>query len=210
MLHEMLIRFSQPPWWLVSTFSTILGTVAGFFCGLVSQWIVLDRLGTRNMRRVLYRDLAQMFWTVDRFMNTQPEIGALHSDPLLWQQDQFRKFLFFQGEKYCLENPAIYMQLPERFAGQTLYRRFHCILEDPLIAVNLNTHSAVAGFAHYVHEGVLERKYFRRFLSKQQFRDLLLRVDYYYRQSEKGIHDIYARQNAQVTVNDDSSGGTTS
>jgi hypothetical protein len=208
MVHEMLKALSHPPWWLVSAFSTLLGAVVGFFSGLVGQWIVADRLGQRNMRRVLYRDLAQMFWAVDRFMNMDPsEIGAMHSDRLLWQQDQFRKFLFFQGEKYCLDNPAIYMQLPERFAGQTLYRSFHCILEDPIIAIPLNTRSAVKQFAYYVHDGTLKRKYLRKFLRKEQFRDLLRRADGYYRQNEEDMQRVYEKASAQKPVGDDSFDG---
>jgi hypothetical protein len=194
MLHEILKTLNQPPMWLSSTLSTILG----FFSALVGQLIVPDLVGRRNMRRVLYRDLAQMFWAVDKFMNAEPsEFGALHSDPLVWQQDQFRKFLFFQGEKYCLDNPAIYMQLPERFAGQTLYRRFHLILEDPLLALPLNTHAAVKTFASYVHDGGLKRKYFRKFLQKDQVRHLLRRADDYHRQGEEDIQRLMEKGDAQ-------------
>lgn len=160
----------------------------GFISALAGQLIVPDLVGRRNMRRVLYRDLAQMFWAVDTFMNTDPsEIGALYSDPLVWQQDQFRKFLFFQGERYCLENPAVYMQLPERFAGQALYRCFHCILEDPITALSYNTRSAVRTFVQYVHDGGLERKYFRKFLRKKQAKDLLRTVEDYYVQDKENL-----------------------
>lgn len=66
------------------------------------------------MRRVLYLDLAQMFWAVDRFMNTEPsEIGDLRPESLSWEQDQFRKFLFFLGEENCLNNPAIYIRVQQ-------------------------------------------------------------------------------------------------
>jgi hypothetical protein len=203
MLSEILKTSSQPPpWWLASTFSTLLGAVVGFCLGLVGQWFgqwfLADRLGCRNMRRVLYRDLAQMFWAVDHYMNTDPsEMGAQCSDPLLWQQSQFRKFLSFQAEKYCLDNPAIYMQLPERFAGQTLYRWFHCILEEPVMALPLNTRWAVKVFTQYVHDGDvhnggLKRKYFKKFLGKEKARDLLRKVDQHYRQDQEHMQRLKA------------------
>ena len=110
MLHEMLKILSQPPVWLSSAFSAIMGTVVGFFGGLFRDLIVPDLVARRGTRRALYQDLAQMFFAVDLIMNIeQSEIGAQHADPLLWRQDQFRQFPFL-GEEYYSDNPAIYIQ----------------------------------------------------------------------------------------------------
>jgi hypothetical protein len=61
MLHEILKVLNQPPIWLSSAFSAIMGTVVGFFGGLFRDLIVTDFVGRRNMRIALYRDIADMF-----------------------------------------------------------------------------------------------------------------------------------------------------
>jgi hypothetical protein len=175
----MVSSTAEMPWWFTSTFSILLGAVVGIFSGLVGQWFVADWLGGYRMRRVLYRDLAQMFLVVDKFMNMEPslsEMSAWGSDPLLWQQHQFKKRLWFRGEKYCLDNAAIYMQLPERFAGETLYRCFRCILEDPASAIPLNTRTAADLFALYIDDGVLKPRYFKCFCRKNVAQVLLRRA----------------------------------
>jgi hypothetical protein len=189
---------SRPPVWLATTFTTVFGAVAGFFSGLVGQLVIPNVVGQLNMRRVLYRDLAQMLFAVDMVMNMEPsELGALQPDPMLWQQEQFKKFLFFHGEKCCLDNPAIYIQLPERFASQMLYRQLHCILDDPAISLGLNSRKVVRMFAAYVHDGVLRRRRFRRFLGRDKARGLLRIVDDCQRQNEEAMKRLLDQASAQ-------------
>ena len=87
LLHEMTKVLSQPPVWLSSAFSAIMGTVVGFFGGLFRDLIVPDLVGRRNMRIALYRDIAEIYSAVDRIMSLEESL--LVSDPLLWMQEQF-------------------------------------------------------------------------------------------------------------------------
>jgi hypothetical protein len=193
MLGEISKILNQPPWWLASTLTSLVGAVVGFFSGLVGQSIVIDWAGRRNMRRVLYRDLTQMFWAVEQFMGQDvTEICApAGPDPLRWRQDQMRRYLSFLGEKYCLGNPAVYVQLPERFASMELYPLFHGLLEKPADAVPLNTRRLRVVFADYVHRGTLKAKHFRRYLSnKEKALRLLSALDEYRREHEDQMRHI--------------------
>ena len=181
MLGDVSRILNQPPWWLSSAFTLLLGAVVGLFSGLVGQSIVIDMVGRRNMRRVLYRDLAQMFWAVERF--TGPDVAELgaptDADCSEWRQDQLRRFLFFLGEKYCMGNPALYVQLPERFASQELYPRFHRLLEDPADSLQSNTRGLRLVFVDYVHDGSLATKYLKKYLGRKKARELLRVVEGY-------------------------------
>src|ERR1035441_8240990 len=114
-------RPSWPPVWLIAIFSAILGLMSGIVGQTVMLWLA-DWFARRKMRRALYLDLANMFMMVDDIMNRPPvETGAIFPDPPSWRQRQLRRLLFFRVEKYCLDNPMTYMQLPERFAGEGHY-----------------------------------------------------------------------------------------
>ena len=172
-------RPSWPPVWLIAIFSAILGLMSGIVGQTVMLWLA-DWFARRKMRRALYLDLANMFMMVDDIMNRPPvETGAIFPDPPSWRQRQLRRLLFFRVEKYCLDNPMTYMQLPERFAGEGLYPRFHNILEDPVLALPLNTDAVLRGFALYLDEGVLDREYFHKVLGRRRACDLLVTADRY-------------------------------
>lgn len=196
-MHEMLKVLSQPPGWLSSTFSTLVGAVVGFFSGLVGQLIVPDLVGRRNTRRALYRDTAQMFFAVDLIMSVEESlIGAGHPDPLLWRREQFRQFPFL-GEGFYSDNPAIYIQLPERFAVNELYRRLRYVLEQPPASLPFNARSLAGTFVLYVNDDVLKRKYFKRHLGKRKAQALLRKVDEYNRQRENDIQRLIEKTDAQ-------------
>jgi len=187
-LGEISKILYQPPWWLTILF----GAVVGFFSGLVGQSIVTDWAGRRNMRRVLYRDRTQMFWAVERFMSPDvTEICApVGPEPLRWRQDQMRRYLSFLGEKYCLGNPAVYVQLPERFAAMELYPRFHGLLEEPADALPSNARRLRVVFADYVQGGTLRAKNFRKYLSNKKALALLKALERYRREHEDQMRRI--------------------
>lgn len=79
------------------------------------------------------------------------------------------------------------MELPERFAGDGLYPRFHSILNDPPCAMNLNTQRVLRTFAIYVHDRILRPTYFRKVLGRNMARDLLRIADDVHRQYGKFV-----------------------
>jgi hypothetical protein len=90
-------------------------------------------------------------------------IGPGHQDKLLWRQEQFRLFPLL-GEQYYSGNPTIYIQLPERFAVQTIYRKLQYVFEQSPTSLPFNTSNLAGTIAFYVEIGVLKRKYFRKYL----------------------------------------------
>jgi len=197
MLHELLRVMGQPPAWLSSAISAIMGTVAGFFGGLFRDLIVHDFVDRRNMRMALYRDVAGMFSAVDLIMNVEEwQIGSGHSDKLLWRQEQFCQ-CYFLGEEYYSSNPTIYIQLPERFAVQTLYRKLQYVLEQPPSSLPFSTRDLARTIAFYVDLGVLKRRYFRKYLHRENARKLLRDVDGYNKQRKDAIKCLIDAAKAQ-------------
>jgi len=168
--------------------------------GFIGKYFVDDLFRKRRMRRVLYLDLAQMFFAVEMIMDEEPT--PIPSDMMLWRQGQLSDRLYFHGEQYCLSNPEIYIQLPERFASMTLYQRFHRILDDPADAVPFNARSVTRTFAHYVHIEVLRRKYFRRFLQRSQAKNLLRKIDDIRTQNEEFLKRIYDEAKAKGDIDE--------
>jgi len=196
MLHEMLKVLNQPPVWLSSAFSAIMGTVVGFFGGLFRDLIVSDLVGRRNMRITLYRDIAEMFFAVDRIMNVEEwRIGSGHSDTLLWRQEQFRQ-CYLLGEEYYSSDPTIYIQLPERFAVQTLYSKLKYVLEQPPTSFPFNVRNLAGTIAFYVDIGVLKRKYFKKYCKKNA-QVLLRKVDEYNTQRKDMIQRLIEEAEVQ-------------
>ena len=164
-LDEIIKILNHPatPAWLIAAFSAVLGVVGGLV-GQSLQLLATDAYRRYKMRRVLYLDLADMFLTVDSIMRFTelPDPDRWH-----WQEDQLRNSLLFRGEKYCLDNHEIYMQLPERLVGEALYSRFHRILDEEH-SMNVNTDLALRMFANFVSQGGLKFKYFKRFLGSRR------------------------------------------
>ena len=173
-LHEMLKVLGQQPGWLSTTLSTIMGMIVGLFGGLIKDLFLSEFVGRRNMRKALYCDIAQMFSAVDLIMSIdESRIGPGHPDKLLWRQEQFQLFPFL-SEQYYSGNPAIYIQLRERFAAQTIYRDLRYVLELPPNSLPITSRNLTNKIAFYVDEGVLKRKYFKKYLRPKEKSQALL------------------------------------
>jgi hypothetical protein len=190
MFPEVFKILSSPPGWLAWTCSLIISTIAGFVSGLIAQMVVPDLVGLRSMRRTLYRDLAQMYFAVDLIMNMdEPMRSAGQDDPLAWRQLKFRDFPFV-GEGFYTANPAVYMQLRERFAIKALYQRLNYVLEQPPTSLPHNARSLAGVFALFVKEGVLKPKYFKRYLDREKARALLASVNGYNENRERELKRV--------------------
>ena len=179
-LYEIWKAMSQPPAWIIAISSAALGLIAGLI-GSTLQIHIAEYYRRDNMRRVLYLDLINMFLTVDTIINFK-EITD-DNQKWKWQEGELQSNLRFRGEKHCMDNLNIYMQLPERMVGEVLYQNFHLILDGSNWMVNTNL--ALRLFANSVHSGHLCKKQIRRFLSQQQAVNLLNRVEYYQQQDDE-------------------------
>ena len=179
-LEEIAKAINRPTTsvWLIAVFSAFLGFVGGILMMLVTashrKYI---------MRRALYADLVGMFWAVENIMAVT---DVPEWDRQRWQRDQLNKNLLFRGEKHCLDNPEVYMQLPERRAAETLYPYFHQIVDDPKW-LGVNADLALKVFAYVVHDGTLKRMYLCLFLGRKEAAALRRSAEHYYRQNEERI-----------------------
>lgn len=181
-LAQIIQALNRPSWpvWEVALFTSLLAFVFGLL-GQFCLMLMTDRYRRHQLQAVLYRDLAALFFRVHMIMDMEPE-QIPWDDKMAWIKDQLKRGLLFRGEKEFIDNQRLYTQLPERTDGETLYARFHRIideLETGPAAINMNTRSALNVFALLVHEGELQPKYFRRFLRKKSADRLLMIVDEY-------------------------------
>ena len=181
-LEDIAKALNRPttPVWIIAAFSAFLGFISGIIAQSLMM-LVTDFYRRYKMRRVLYLDLVNMFWAVDSIMavTDMPQSERGH-----WQRDQLNKNLLFRGEKHCLDNPEIYVQLPERRAGELVYPYLHQILDDPNW-LNVNTGLALRIFAHVVHDRTLKPIYFWLFLGRKGAAALRRSAEQYYGQDEE-------------------------
>ena len=193
-LYELMKVWTPLLVWITPAFTAIVGAVVGLFAGVFKDLIVSNYVGKRTMQTALYRDIAEMFFAVDLIMNIEERrIG--HSDALLWRQEQFRQSRFMD-EEYYSGNPAIYMQLPERFAVQTIYGKLKYVLEQPPTSFPFNARYLAGTIAFYVDIGVLKRKYFKKYCRKSA-RILLRKIDEVNRQRKNRIQRLIEEAEAQ-------------
>src|SRR5260370_18311955 len=124
------------------------------------------------MRRLLYRELVNMFFLVDGVMN---QTHFADTDAVArnhWQSAEIKTYLNLRSEKYVTDNQELYVHLPEHGAADILYHRFHMILDQPN-EFNVNTHRALNMFATAVHDGALKSRWLTWFLGKKSAAALL-------------------------------------
>jgi hypothetical protein len=200
-LEEIVKAMNRPttPVWRVAVFSAFVGLVFG----IVAQFLVMlitDLYRRYKMRRVLYCDLAGMFWAVENIMAVT---DVPEDDRWRWQRAQLTKALLFRGEKYCLDTPELYMQLPERYAGEMLYPYFHQILDDDKW-LNVNTSLALSAFSHVVHSGTLKPMYLRLFLGRKEAGDLRRSAELRYTQNQERLKGVGVPDGIESKPDEDS------
>src|ERR1035438_6171119 len=157
-LQEIVKALSRPttsPWLIV-----MASTALGFILGIISQHLgtrLADRHQLHKMRRLLYKDLAQMFLLVD-----DEEDPASTRD---WLYNEIKEHLNFRSEKYMIDNPDLNVHLDEHSAADALYSRFHRIVDEPN-SFSTNVGLTLRFFANAVHEGHLKRARFKQFLNR--------------------------------------------
>jgi hypothetical protein len=154
------------PQWVIVVSSMLVGLISGVLLDRIKDWF--DRHG---MRRMLYRDLAELFCRVDSVMSFKQLSG---SQLYTWQEAQLRELISFEGETYLKQKPQLYMQLPERFAADMFYRHLHRVLDEKN-SLHVNSYLALAAFAGAVHERSLDPDWLRRFLDNEEAASRIIR-----------------------------------
>ncbi len=181
-LEEIARALNRPstPVWLVAIFSAVLGVIGGLV-GQSLMMIATDAYRRYKLRRVLYLDMADLFFAVDSIVEFK-EIDDAHR--YQWQEQELATHLTFRGEKYVRDNQEIYVQTGERLVADMLYLRFHKILDEKN-SMAVNTNLALRITANTVTEGTLQKKYFKRFLRPKSYERLMQRIEYHQKQDEE-------------------------
>jgi len=160
--------------WLVA----IIGTILGFLAAVLLQFIqqsLAERSKRERVRRVLYIDLAELFFTVDTIMEDR-EIQEPHRSD--WQKDQLKTHVAFKGEKHLRANEDVYMELPERTVADTVFAYFHRALDNLDAGLHSNWSIAAQIFSAMVCEGRLKHDCFRKFIGKKRAERLYSRYEF--------------------------------
>jgi hypothetical protein len=176
---KALNRPSTSPWLIVS-FSVVIGFLAGIIGRFLEKYIT-EWHDLRNIRRILYLDIADLFFAVDSVMSL-PD-SALHN-AALWREQELRTWLKFEREKYLTSRPDLYMRLRERGTAEFLYVAYHRILEEPG-AMHVNSGLANRSVAEAIETGHLQAKYFRKYLNALLSQTLLNRADELYAEVQR-------------------------
>jgi hypothetical protein len=179
------------PGWLIAIIGAITGVVLSVLSQLLLRWF--DRFTKRrDMQRMLYIDLVEMFWAVD-WIGTRPE-GTDETPETFraWQKIQINSLLKFTAEEHAKRNPDIYMQLKERGAAEMIYRHLHQLVDEPnWLSTNLSFILTI--FSSHLQEGFLSAKVLQRALGKERATKLMLKTAEIYKTDQEAIKAIMAR-----------------
>jgi hypothetical protein len=180
-LEEIAKALNRPsiPQWVVA----LIAALVGFLLGKADQWL-RNRRDIRNMRRVLYLDLLTMFERADAIISDEYVPGGELS---IWQEEELKRFMKFDGEAYLKVHQDVYMQLPERLDAEWLYASYHRILDDKESSPHENHHLAQVLLAGFVERNELQTKYIKKFLGRAKAEKLIKRLHAIYEQSSKRL-----------------------
>jgi hypothetical protein len=185
-LDEIVRLLSRPGLspWILSAFSVFLGIIGGAIGRAIEPW-VMDFSRRSKMRRVLYGDIAGMFFAVN-VINT---IGGG------WAADRVRDDAFgrlagdldFEAEDHFKSNRDTFAQLKERPAVRHIYALFHRIIDEGPATMDRNCGTIPRTLGKYISDGSLKKRYFLRATSKQQARFLIERCTEDYSESIRQV-----------------------
>jgi hypothetical protein len=175
-LNEIVHALNKeaPPWfinpWLLASFSTVLGTVFGFFGQMLNVWYN-DLKKQHTMRKMIYRDatglLSQLYIVVNATRGeTDPVYSAIRRHTILMNWSSL-------SEKYLTANPDIYMRIDERPSNDAIHGAIRSLEEntvpgaiDPLISI------AFKIVLIQFKTGRLTTYYLRKYLNKDEYKTL--------------------------------------
>jgi hypothetical protein len=187
-LDEIVRLLSRPgisPW-ILAAFSVFLGIIGGAIGRAFEPWLA-DFPRRSRMRRVLYADMASMFFQVD--------VITMFGEP--WANDNVRAEAFtrlvssldFEAEDHLKTNRDVFMQLDERPAAKHIYHLLHQTVSEGAAQMENNCRKVQWMLGWYVHDRAFHERYFRKFLPKNQSARLIKRATGIYDQSIKQEED---------------------
>jgi hypothetical protein len=165
---------------LLAGAAALLGVIFGAIGRAIEQWIEGRRRRSR-MRRVLYQDIAGMFF----------EVNVINTNGGGWAADRVRDDAFgrlvgdldFEAEDHFKSNRDTFAQLKERPAVKHIYALFHRIKDEGPATMDRNCGTIPRTLGKYISDGSLKRRYFLRAIPKQQARFLIERCTEDYSES---------------------------
>ena len=168
-LDEIVRILSRPgisPW-LLSAFSVFVGIIGGAVGRAIEPWGI-DFSRRFRMRRVLYRDITNLFFQVET-INT---FGEPYADDGV-RDDAFARLvnsLDFEAEDYIKTNRDVFMQLDEHLAVKHIFQMLHRIVNDgPAQMVN-NCRQIPWMLGFYIHDESLSQLRFQCFFVRETVR----------------------------------------
>jgi hypothetical protein len=177
-LQEVTKALNKPttsPWTIAFISASV--AVLGSLLGQSVFMLIADWHKSYELRGVLYRELVNMFGTIDAIMSQKHIDDPMEMDS--WRRREVETHLTFRSVDHMKQNQELYINLPEHFVADTLYGRFKIIVTD-WNSFNVNTDFALRFFARAVHEGSLRKFWLRWLLGRRGYRSLLTRTEHYW------------------------------
>lgn len=168
-IARLLSRPGISPW-LLSAFAVFLGIAGGAIGRAIEPWIA-DFSRRARMRRLLYGDIASMFFHVDTITTFGERWAA---DRV--RDDAFKRLtsvLDFEADGHLNANRDVFTQLDERPAVKHIYHLFHRIVDEGPVNMDNNCGKVQWMLGKYIRDGTLHERYFRKVLPKSQARHLI-------------------------------------
>jgi hypothetical protein len=180
-LTEIVSALNRPamPTWIVALIGAGIGALLTFSGQMLIRFVE-NSWEIRKFRRVLYRDIAAMFFAVAHAEHFNSEKDA---------REVIGMELHFDAEEFLKRDQKIYMQLSERVVANEIYARLHQVLPTEH-SVRSQAYGAAVHIARQIWDRKLKVKQFKRFLDKPDLQTLLTQ--------SKEIYDDYNQQAATM------------
>lgn len=155
---------------------------AGTIIGPSIQHWRSDRRNERDMREVVYKELADLFGSIESIMAFDK-----YPEPQRWEwREHELKALPLKAEEYIAGRHEVFVRLREYRTIQMVYHYFHEMLDnESWVAVNWCVARQV--FAQAVCEKQLSQKYFRRFVGRDRANRLVAKCREIHEDSQRRL-----------------------
>lgn len=169
-LDQIVKALNRPslPTWIVAVLSVALGFVGSILVQLFQRYLAESRAKDR-MRRVIYPDLAEMYWSAGIQLD---QTGVEDAS----RRSRLATSLRFQGEKYADDDRATFLTLREYAWLESCWGALHSALIDDDYGFDLNCGLALEIIEDGVRLGEIPAKYVRKYVGETEAAKDLLRL----------------------------------